>query len=73
MSDEEIVELIDRILDGQGGDKLISKWNEMLKKATGCPEILDLIRESEEPETAADILAKARQYKPIQMPPPAEH
>jgi hypothetical protein len=67
MTDEETLSLIGRLLRGEGSDEEFGQWIEDLKKATGCPHILQLLREADESTTSKLILERARQYKAIQL------
>jgi len=67
MTDTEILDLIGRILRGEGADDEVGEWIERLERATRCPHILDLIRDADASTTPEAILQKARQYRPIQL------
>jgi hypothetical protein len=67
MNDSEIIILIGRILRGEGSDNEIGDWIEELERATRCPHILGIIRNSSESDTPENILRKAREYKPFQL------
>jgi hypothetical protein len=67
LTDAEALSIMKRILDGEGSDEQLGIWIEQLIRATGCPHILGLIRQWKPPETAADVLRRAREYRPIQL------
>ena len=67
MTDIEILALLDRILTGDRPDTEFGQWIEQLKKATGCPNILNLIKYRAPADTSESILRKAREYRPIQL------
>ena len=67
MTDIEILALLDRILTGDRPDTEFGQWIEQLKKATGCPNILNLIKYRTPADTSESILRKAREYRPIQL------
>jgi hypothetical protein len=67
MTDAEILELIARLLRGEGNDAEADAWMEQLERATRCPNISDLIFYGDPADTPEAILQKARQYRPIQL------
>jgi hypothetical protein len=67
MTDAEILALLDRILSGNRPDEEFGQWIEQLKKATGCPDVLNLIKYRTPADTPETILRKARDYRPIQL------
>jgi hypothetical protein len=67
MTDAEILEVLERILRGEGDDDEVGEWIEKLERATRCPHILSLIRECSELDTPETILRKAREYKPFEL------
>ncbi len=67
MTDAEIVDLTGRLQRGEGEDDEVGGWIAQLERATGCPNISDLIFYGEDADTREDILKKARQYRPIEL------
>ena len=67
LNDAEALSILGRILQGEGSDEQLGIWIDQLIRATGCPNILGLIREWKPPQTAADVLRRAREYRPIQL------
>jgi hypothetical protein len=67
MADAEILVMIARLQRGEGSDDEVGGWMEQLERATGCPNISDLIFYGDPSDTPEVILRKARQYKPIQL------
>jgi len=67
LSDAQALAVLERIFDGHGSDAQFGTWVEQLKRATGCPNILGLIKHRKESETPADLLRRAREYRPIQL------
>jgi len=67
MTDAETLALLDRILSGDRPDEEFGQWIEQLKKATGCPNILNLIKYRTPADTSQTILRMAREYRPIQL------
>jgi hypothetical protein len=67
MTDAEILDLIARILRGEGSDEEFGEWIEQLNRSTRCPHVLQFLREADATTTPEQILERARQYKPIQM------
>ncbi len=67
MTDNETLDLIAKILKGEGVDDEVGEWIERLERATRCPHILNLIRDADTSTTPEMILQKAREYKPIQL------
>jgi hypothetical protein len=55
------------MLRGEGSDDQVGIWIEQLIRATGCPHILGILRQWKPPETAADVLRRAREYRPIEL------
>lgn len=63
-SDKEIIEVIKKLLDGQGDDCDIEHWEK--NELNGLDAVYDLIFYSKEKLTAEEILKKARELnKPI--------
>jgi hypothetical protein len=67
MTEPEILELIARLLRGEGSDEQFGEWIEKLKRDTKCPHILQLLRDADSGTTPEAILQKARRYRPIQL------
>ena len=67
MTELQILELIARLLRGEGSDEQFGEWVEQLKRESKCPHFLQLLRDAEASTTPESILQKARQYRPIQL------
>jgi hypothetical protein len=67
MNESETLDLIGRLLRGEGDDSEIGEWLDSLEKGIPCPHIQDLIKNSDHSDTAETILSKARQYNPIRL------
>jgi hypothetical protein len=67
LSDTEATAILERIFSGYRPDSQLGIWIEQLKRTTGCPHIQNLIKYRRESETPADILRRAREYRPIQL------
>jgi len=65
MTDTEILELLGKILRGEGAEGDIGEWIMTLERAIRCPHLLDILRESNEFDTPETVLRKAREYKPF--------
>jgi hypothetical protein len=73
LTKEELLNLVRRLMAGEGSDDEASEWMKSLVENTGCPLISDYIFYPEEDLTAEEILDKAFAYKPriIVTPPPS--
>lgn len=67
MTEMEILDLIARLLRGEGTDEEFGRWVERLKIETRCPHFLQLLREADASTTPEMILKTARKYRPIQL------
>jgi hypothetical protein len=67
LSEAEALAILERIFGGNRSDAQFGTWVEQLKRATGCPNVLDLIKHRKESETPTDLLRRAREYRPIQL------
>ena len=65
LTDAEAISLLEQIFAGDRPDALLGVWILQLERATGCPHVLNLIKYRNASETPADILRKAREYRPI--------
>lgn len=62
-SDQEIIEIIKKLLNGEGNDKDIANWEE--NELFGLDEVYDLIFYSKEKLTPEEILNKAREMNKV--------
>ena len=67
LTDAEAMALLGRIFSGDRPESEFGIWIEQLKRATGCPDILDLIKYRKEQDTPAELLRRAREHRPIQL------
>ncbi len=65
ITDAEYLEIITRLLEGQASEAEVNYWLRLLDINIPCPLIFDLIFWSDNEPTAEQILAKARQWRPI--------
>lgn len=65
ITDAEYLEIIKRLQTGQATGPQIDYWLRLLDINIPCPNISDLIYCSKEEMTAEQVLAKARQWRPI--------
>ena len=62
------IELVQRIMDGDGSDEQVMFWLDELKRCLVCPHISDLIFWAGDPEpTAAEVVDRALAYRPIEL------
>jgi len=66
----EMVDLIAKLQAGEGDDEEVSEWLDRLSFSLGNPHVSNLIFHSKERLTPQQIIERAQQYKPFQMPPP---
>lgn len=67
MTDSDILELLARLLRGEGSDEEFGEWIERLKQETKCSHILQLLRDADATTTPETILRKVREYRPIRL------
>lgn len=65
ITDDEYVEIIRRLQTAQATEMETDYWLRLLDINIPCPHISDLIYWSDGESTAEQILAKARQWRPI--------
>ena len=65
-SDQEAIELINKLMSGLGGEDEASEWRETLEKS-GLYGISDLIFHDYRDLTPEQILEEAKKYKVIQL------
>jgi hypothetical protein len=70
---QEMIELIRRMMSGEGDDDLYAEWIETLRRVTGNPHAGGIMAErAYDGMTPEAILDKLLEYRPFLMPPP-EH
>ncbi len=67
LTDTEALVLLERIFSGDRPEAKFGIWILQLERATGCPNILNLIKYRKEHETPAEVLRRAREHRPIQL------
>jgi len=65
LTDKELVQIVTKLINGEGSDEESSKWISILERNTGCPKISDYIFWSGEKLTPEEIIEKALNYKAI--------
>lgn len=63
----EMIELIERLMRGEGDDDEARAWIEALERSIPNPHILDLFFYDRSELTAEQILDKASAYRPIEL------
>jgi hypothetical protein len=68
---EQMIELVDRLLRGEGDEEEADRWTEALERSSGDPNISDRIfyPESDEDLTAEEIVDQALAHKAIPLGP----
>jgi hypothetical protein len=70
---QEMIELIRRMMNGEGDDDLYGEWIETLRRVTGNPHAGGIMADrAYDGMTPEAILDKLLEYRPFLMPPP-EH
>jgi hypothetical protein len=70
LSRAEMIELVERLMRGEGADEEVGEWVEALRRSAPHPAITDLIfypAEGEENLTAEQIVDRAFAYRPIEL------
>ncbi len=71
---QEMVELIRRMLSGEGDEDLYSEWFQTLRRVTGNPHADGIMADrAYDGMTPEAILDKLLEYRPFLTPPPSEH
>ncbi|MFD1886772.1 hypothetical protein [Paenibacillus wenxiniae] len=65
LSRTELIELVQRILDGEGSEQQQDEWLDLLIRQVPHPEVSNLIFWNDEDWTAAQIVDEALAYRPI--------
>jgi len=68
---QELVELIRRLLSGEGNDEQLGEWLMALKRGTGNPHCDIFDNPKLQGLTADEILDWLLEYRPLLMPPPS--
>lgn len=63
----EMIELIGRLMRGEGDDAEAAAWIDALERSIPNPHILDFFVYEQGDLTAEQILDKASAYRPIQL------
>jgi len=69
LSKKELVELVDKIMQGEGTEEEIDEMINLLEKNVPHPEVSHLIFWPEKELTPEEIVEEALNYKPILLPP----
>lgn len=67
MTDTEMLNLLGRIMRGEGSDAEVGVWIQNLERATRCPHLLNILRDCGAADTPETVLRKAREYRAIQL------
>lgn len=65
MSREELIDLVERIQAALGNEAEISAWVAELQSAVPDPNIVNYVYWPDRPMSAAEIVDRAMEYKPI--------
>ncbi len=65
LSRTELIQLVQRILDGEGSEQQQDEWLELLIRQVPHPEVSNLIFWNDEDWTAEQIVDEALVYRPI--------
>jgi hypothetical protein len=70
MSEEELVELVQRIMDCDGPEEEVDRMMNLLEANVPHPEVSDLIFWNKDGDlTAEEVVRRALAYKPFLLPP----
>lgn len=62
---EQLIELVQRIMDGEGSENEQDEWLELLGQQVSHPEVSNLIFWDERELTAEQVVDEALNYRPI--------
>ena len=67
LTQPEMIELIERVMVGEGDDDEAAAWIDALERSIPNPHILDFFVYDQGDLTAEQILDKASAYRPIEL------